>query len=121
MCEVRHHSEDGLPLAVRPRREATRRWAEIMSHDVHQGIRRVLGDDCGECVARANSGLRGLANLDDNNLRRLAELAEDEKGHPNWQQPMELGASYADMRAVDTLRLAARLVFRSRITEEVAS
>ena len=94
-----------------------------MSHAPHQGTRRVLGDDCEECVSRA-ADLNGLSALDNGNLRELAHLAQQKHevraAGRQITRPTELGASYADMKAVETLRLAARIVYRSGITEEVA-
>lgn len=91
-----------------------------MSHTIHEGPHRVFADNCEECIERTNLGLNGLTQLDHENLLRLAILARDkreyfrEEGH-NPTNPRELGASYADMRAVETLRLAARIVFASGI------
>ncbi len=92
-----------------------------MTHAPHTDaeIRRVLGDYCDECISRAGT-LNGLAELDNGNLRKLAELAQEIHDHPGLLRPQELGASYADMKAVETLRLAGRIVFRSGITEKVA-
>ncbi len=90
-----------------------------MSHSPHLLPRRVLGDDCEECVNRALD-LNGLSQLDTGNLQKLAELATELHANPGVLRPQELGASYADRKAVETLRLAARIVERSGITEEVA-
>ncbi len=90
-----------------------------MSHGPHELPRRVLGDDCHECRSRAND-LYGLSQLDDKNIAKLADLAAEKQAMTNLVRPQDIGASYADMRAINTLRLAARIVFRSGITEEVA-
>lgn len=85
-----------------------------MTHAYHQLPRVVLGDDCEECRRRA-SDIEGLASLDAGNLRLLGELANDlAVGRPRPD------ASTADMRAVENLRLAARIVYESGITEEAA-
>ncbi len=88
-------------------------------HAPHQGTRRVLGDDCDECVARADD-LHGLSQLDTQNLRELADIAA-EKAETPILRPQDIGASYADMKAVETLRLAARIVYRSGIDPDVAA
>ncbi len=90
-----------------------------MTHAVHQGTRRVLGDDCDECLSRAGT-LNGLSELDSGNLKELAELAQEIHDHPGLLRPQDLGASYADRNAVETLRLAARITFRSGISQAVA-
>ncbi len=90
-----------------------------MSHAPHQGIRRVLGDDCEECVGRAGD-LNGLSQLDTGNLKELAKLATEKQASKFILRPSDLGASYADMKAVETLRLAARIVNRSGISPAVA-
>lgn len=92
-----------------------------MTHAVHVQPRRIFGDDCEECDQRAAS-VRGLVALDPNNIRRLADLAAEMKvggfsGDPDDSPP---DSSRADMKAVDNLRMAARVVFASGITEEVA-
>ena len=91
-----------------------------MSHGHHDLPRRIFGDDCEECVERAKT-LPGLGYLDDSNIRKLADLAAEVRANPYGEDTPQLsfGASYADMKAVDNLRLAARIVFRSGITEEV--
>jgi len=61
-----------------------------------------------------------LSQLDDKNIAKLADLAAEKQAMTNLVRPQDIGASYADMRAINTLRLAARIVFRSGITEEVA-
>lgn len=95
-----------------------------MTHAVHEKPRIVLGDDCEECLSRAERGLDGLAELDETNLRRLASIAEAKlearrAGDP-IVRPSQIGASYADMRATETLRLAARIVEKSGIDPEAA-
>ncbi len=78
-----------------------------MSHRYHGDLRGiVLRDGCDECEGRAAT----LIGIDDGNLRLLGVLAQ--KSAP------EMG--FADHKAVDTLRLFGRIVFRSEITEEVA-
>ncbi len=88
-----------------------------MSHGPHELPRRVLGDDCQECVQRSMT-IEGLAALDDGNLRKLAELAAELSIERIDRR--EAGVSHADEKAVENLRLAARLTYRSGITEEVA-
>lgn len=93
-----------------------------MSHAVHKLPRRIFGDDCEECVERSGNIAR-LSSLDSSNIVKLGDLAAEVGIHradfrtPGSRPP---GASYADVRAVDNLRLAARIVFASGITEEVA-
>ena len=48
-----------------------------MSHSPHLLPRRVLGDDCDECVSRSLS-LNGLSQLDDDNPHWESEHAETE-------------------------------------------
>lgn len=92
-----------------------------MSHGPHLRTRRVLGDDCEECLDRASNGLNGLSQLDNGNLRELAAIAREKSNDPfGIERPQAIGASFADMKAVETLRLAARIVYRSEITEEEA-
>jgi hypothetical protein len=92
-----------------------------MSHGYHKKPRRVLGDDCKECVSRAQT-IRGLVVLDPENLAKLAALAAEVKADPYGEDTPQasFGASYADMKAVDNLRSAARIVFASGITKEIA-
>ena len=92
-----------------------------MTHAVHEKPRRIFGDDCEECVERAKT-LPGLGYLDEFNIKRLAVLAAEVEADPYGEDTPQLsfGASYADMKAVDNLRLAARIVFRSGINPEVA-
>ncbi len=92
-----------------------------MSHEFHELPRRIFGDDCEECVERAST-IAGLGALDSTNIRKLASLAVETKAG-NYSGDLgdsPSGSSRADMKAVDNLRLAARIVFRSGITEEVA-
>lgn len=87
-----------------------------MSHAIHKLPRRILGDDCEECVERSKDIAR-LSSLDSSNIVKLGDLAKEMTLHRgDW--PPEV--SYADARAVENLRLAARIVFASGITEEVA-
>ena len=92
-----------------------------MSHAYHELPKVVLGDDCEECVERSQT-IEGLASLDEVNLRRLvslvAEMPRGRFGGVVMEQPSH--ASKADMRAVENLRLAARIVFASGITEVAA-
>jgi len=91
-----------------------------MTHAVHEKPRRIFGDDCEECVERAKT-LPGLGYLDEFNIRALADLAAEVEADPYGEDTPQksFGASYADMKAVENLRLAGRLVFRSGITEGV--
>ena len=93
-----------------------------MSHGPHELPRRILGDDCDECVERSQR-IEGLAALDDHNLRKLSELAAEVVADPYGEDTPQtsFGASRADMKAVDNLRLAARLTYRSGITEHTAN
>lgn len=93
-----------------------------MSHALHEGVRRVLGDDCEECVARSKD-LNGLSRIDTDRLRKLAELATEIKADPYGADTPQasFGASYADRKAVETLRLAGRIVYRSGIDPDVAA
>lgn len=74
-----------------------------MSHAPHDGLRGVvLYDGCQECENRVDK----LWKLDQNNLQRLARLIYE--GDEN--------VSRADGKAMETLRLWARVVFASMIT-----
>ena len=87
-----------------------------MSHGHHDLPRRIFGDDCEECVERASSIPR-LAELDSTNIVKLGDLAAElHEARP----ALSARVSYSDERAVENLRLAARIVFASGITEEVA-
>lgn len=88
-----------------------------MSHAAHQLPRRIFGDDCEECVGRASTIPR-LSELDGHNIKKLGDLAAEL--HEEKIDRREAGVSYADEQAVENLRLAARIVFASGITEEVA-
>lgn len=94
-----------------------------MTHAPHLLPRLVLGDDCEECVARAQS-LEGLAQLDELSLARLGVLAHQvadlRRAGRAYKLTASLGVSNADLRAVEILRLAARLVHAAGITEEDA-
>lgn len=91
-----------------------------MSHGPHQGTRRVLGDDCDECVSRSKD-LNGMSQIDDSKLKELAKLAGEIHAFGTGGSPLSrFGASFADINAVETLRLMARIVYRSGITQEVA-
>ena len=92
-----------------------------MTHAVHQSPRRIFGDDCEECVERAMT-VQGLSGLDPDNIRKLADLAVEVRADPYGEDTPQksFGASRADMRAVHNLRQAARVVFASGISEEVA-
>ena len=88
-----------------------------MSHGYHRKPRRIFGDDCEECVERAST-IAGLAGLDSTNIVKLGHLAAELSIERIDRR--EAGVSYADEKAVENLRLAARIVFASGITEEVA-
>ncbi len=95
-----------------------------MSHGYHRKPRRIFGDDCEECVERAST-VEGLAELDSTNIVKLGDLAaelSEMKSSGKWDDVHYVAAevSYADEKAVEKLRLAARIVFASGITEEVA-
>jgi hypothetical protein len=85
-----------------------------MSHSIHDTPSRVFSDDCSECVSRSET-IEGLATMDREYLELLAVLAAEA---PNGPKPFD--ASWADMKAVDNLRLAGRLVYRSGITAETS-
>ncbi len=88
-----------------------------MSHGHHDLPRRIFGDDCEECVERASTIPR-LAELDSTNIVKLGDLAAELSEERIDRR--EAGVSYADEKAVENLRLAARIVFASGITEKVA-
>jgi hypothetical protein len=92
-----------------------------MSHEYHEKPRRILGDDCEECVGRAQT-IERLRFLDDGRLHKLADLAAEVRADPYGEDTPQasFGASHADMKAVGNLRLAARIVYKSGITEEIA-
>ena len=89
-----------------------------MTHGHHDKPRRILGDDCDECVGRSKN-IEGLVRLDPFNIHKLARLAAELHGRGPIDTPPP-GFSHADIRAIDNLRLAGRLVFASGITSEVA-
>lgn len=90
-----------------------------MSHVYHELPRVVLGDDCEACLRRAKT-IEGLAGLDTQNLQTLAGLAYVMNLGPEGGFYDSAKVSDSDRRAVDNLRLAARIVFASGITEETA-
>ncbi len=93
-----------------------------MSHAIHNLPRRIFGDDCEECVERASDIMR-LSSLDSDNIVKLGDLAAEMAQHRAKFKAVGSrppGVSYADVRAVQNLRLAARIVFASGITKEVA-
>ena len=85
-----------------------------MVHSAHELPRRIFGDDCEECVQRAST-IEGLQWLDSQNIVQLGDLAAEIRG---LRKPDD--ASWADLNAVENLRFAARIVFASGITKEVA-
>ncbi len=95
-------------------------------HGHHDLPRRIYGDDCHTCVARATGGLDGLGMLDTPNLEKLGDLAAEIHAITSGQTARDRrqgggkGVSHADRKAVETLRWAARITFGSGITEEVA-
>lgn len=92
-----------------------------MTHAIHQTPRRIFGDDCDECVERASSIPRMLSGLDSSNKRTLGALAAElHTRAKNGDLSKPDNVSWADLKAVENLRFAARLVFASGITEEVA-
>lgn len=86
-----------------------------MSHAYHELPRRIFGDDCEECVGRSST-IEGLSALDSSNIKKLGDLAA-EIHRADGTVP---NLSNADVRAVENLRFAARIVLRSGITEGVA-
>lgn len=84
-----------------------------MTHDFHQAPRVVFGDDCAECRERSMT-VDGLAALDSVNIAKLGALAAA------LQDGTLEGVSHADLYAVEVLRSAARVVFASGISVEVA-
>ncbi len=90
-----------------------------MSHSVHQLPRRIFGDDCEKCVERASSIPRMISGLDAQNKLKLGALAtEVYRDHIDFHNKPD-DISWADLRAVDTLRMAARLVFATGISDKV--
>lgn len=86
-----------------------------MSHAYHGNLHgSVLKDGCDECEARVK--LPGMSSLDDDNLQRLAVLAVRDSIIPLDRSEV----SHADIAAIENLRLMARIVFASGITEEVS-
>jgi len=63
-----------------------------------------------------------VSGLDTQNKQKLARLAQEVVADPyGADTPQEsFGASRADMKAVDLLRMAARLTFESGITMRIA-
>ena len=88
-----------------------------MSHAIHKLPRRIFGDDCEECVERSGDIAR-LSSLDSSNIVKLGDLAAEIYGPMPYDGET---VSNADYRAVANLRLAARIVFASEITKEVAN
>lgn len=83
-----------------------------MSHAYHGDlIGTVLYDGCEECETR--TGLPGMVHIDNTNLQTLANMAELSSSEIVAQN------SIADWVAIGNLRLMARIVFASGITEEV--
>ncbi len=88
-----------------------------MVHGPHLRPCRIFADDCEECVERSST-IEGLMWLDSTNILKLGDLAEEVRSSaPHLVSPP---MSDADIRAVENLRLAGRIVYRSGITEEVA-
>ena len=77
-----------------------------MTHAYHGDLKGiVLYDGCMECENRATR----IWELDGSNLLRLGALGMSNN---------ITGASYADRKALETLKLYARIVVASGITEE---
>ncbi len=87
-----------------------------MTHGRHQGRHQIFADDCEECIERAST-IAGLASLDAKNIKKLGDLAFESRLLSGVATPP---MSLADAKAIENLRLAARIVFASKITEEVA-
>lgn len=91
-----------------------------MSHGVHaaenevysRGAEVVLFDDCDRCYYHS----RAPEDLDNGSLKALADLAFK---RANGALPLSL-LTGAEAQAIARLRLYARTVFASGITEEVA-
>ena len=93
-----------------------------MTHGHHDLPRRIFGDDCEECRQRAST-IAGLAELDSANIVKLGDLAAEMDRARSSTTPLGRlvsNLSITDQKAVENLRLAARLVFASGITEKVA-
>ena len=81
-----------------------------MSHAYHGDLKgTVLYDGCDECENRVR--LPAMASLDNESLQTLVTI------NHHWQ-PVHI--SHAESVAYDNLRLYARIVFASGITEELA-
>lgn len=82
-----------------------------LTHDPHEGRGIVLHDGCERCKQHAID----LYDLDDGNLRRLADLAET-----RHDPAVKASMSTLDFLAMNQLRLYARMTFKSGITEGAA-
>ncbi len=82
-----------------------------MSHAYHGDLKgTVLYDGCDECENRVR--LPAMASLDNNSLQTLVDI--------NDVTALPSALSHAESVAYDNLRLYARIVFASGITEELA-
>jgi len=97
-----------------------------VSHVYHGDLRGILfREGCEECEARVNEGIYGLFHLDFENLVKLARLATEQKlvstdERKSRRLPTENpDLSYLDKKAIEYLRAAGRLTFRSGISQEV--
>jgi len=81
-------------------------------HGIHEGFFVVLADSCDRCVWYADN----IGLLDDTNLQHLAEVATNLKNGSLTHTYL----SEADYKASENLRMIARTVFKSGISEEVA-
>jgi len=102
-----------------------------MSHEPHEGKGIILFDSCEECVSRA-ARIDGLFELDALNLNKLARLATQQRIDqlnagirraagvqvPPGSSDDNPDLSHADRKAIENLRAAGRLTFRSGISPE---
>lgn len=85
-----------------------------MIHSLHKSNGRVLFDDCQSCDYLATHP----EELDEDSLKFLAEMASIM--HISFEDPATHGLSMNERRAISRLRMYARTVHRSGMSEEVA-
>lgn len=85
-----------------------------MVHSLHKSAGTVLFDDCEACFKTGEY----IEDLDDDSLQWLADKAAVMASQ--FDDPDTHDLSMNERRAISRLRLYARVVFRSGITEEVA-
>lgn len=84
-------------------------------HESHEGRGTVLWDGCEACIYIATEFLE---ELDDEGLQWLADQAAALKCQ--FDHPSTHDLSLNERRAISRLRLYARIVFKSGMSEEVA-